>query len=134
MFAWFRKYIKKIGIFGIEVVFRPPTDTVCRVIISFPEKGTKLSQLGSEVKPIRRCIAGRVEGFSSEQIQGLGLSVEILIKTDRWYPQGRAEVQPDGCWFLLDGYFGGEKHLVRALLKDRNGCELASADNTVWVS
>jgi len=28
MFGWFRKYIRKIGIFGVEVEFHPPTDTV----------------------------------------------------------------------------------------------------------
>jgi hypothetical protein len=27
MFGWFRKYIRKIGIFGVEVEFHPPTDT-----------------------------------------------------------------------------------------------------------
>lgn len=26
MFGWFRKYVRKIGIFGIEVEFRPPAD------------------------------------------------------------------------------------------------------------
>ena len=28
MFGWFRRYIRKIGIFGIEVEFHPPTEVV----------------------------------------------------------------------------------------------------------
>src|SRR4051794_18906326 len=28
MFAWFRRYIRKIGIFGVEVEFHPPEQTV----------------------------------------------------------------------------------------------------------
>lgn len=28
MFWWFRKYVRKIGIFGVEVEFHPPTETV----------------------------------------------------------------------------------------------------------
>jgi len=27
MFGWFRKYVRKIGIFGVEVEFHPPTET-----------------------------------------------------------------------------------------------------------
>lgn len=27
MFRWFRKYVRKIGVFGVEVEFHPPTDT-----------------------------------------------------------------------------------------------------------
>lgn len=27
MFSWFRRYVQKIGIFGVEVEFRPPNDT-----------------------------------------------------------------------------------------------------------
>ncbi len=28
MFGWFRKYVRKIGIFGVEVEFHPPTDSL----------------------------------------------------------------------------------------------------------
>jgi hypothetical protein len=31
VFGWFRKYVRKIGIFGVEVEFHPPTETSASV-------------------------------------------------------------------------------------------------------
>lgn len=96
-----------------------------------PRDGAQLRLSASEIMPAERPIRGDVGGFTRKQIEELGLLVDVSIHTDRWYPQGIAAVRPDGTWALRKGYFGGAVHVIRAVLKDRHGNELASATATV---
>jgi|GEM_PF-6816481 hypothetical protein len=87
-----------------------------------------------EHKPIVRPIAGQVIGYRQTEIERLGLFVEVLIKTDKWYPQGHATVEADGKWTLNDARFGGSVHIIKAVLKDRHNREYQSASIEVAVS
>lgn len=92
-----------------------------------PKDGAELRLSASENMPAERAIRGDIGGFTNKQIEELKLRVKVSIQTDKWYLQGIAAVRPDGTWRLRKGYFGGAKHLIKAVLKDQNGNELASA-------
>jgi len=59
--------------------------------------------------------------------------VEILIQTSQWFPQGSAEVQEDGTWELPTAWFGGSRHIVQAVLEDKNGNTIHTAEINVRV-
>ena len=102
--------------------------------IHTPKNKDEISILHGERKPIVRPVSGEVTGYSEKEIERLGLFVEVLIKTDRWYPQGNARVDGDGTWTLKEAHFGGSVHLIKAVLKDRHSREHKSAEIEVTVS
>src|ERR1043166_9146976 len=75
--------------------------------IQTPKNKEEIPILHGEHKPIGRAVSGEIAGYSEKEIERLGLFVEVLIKTDRWYPQGNAGVESDGKWTLRDARFGG---------------------------
>jgi hypothetical protein len=99
-----------------------------------PKNKEEVSILHGEHKPIVRAVSGEVAGYSEKEIGRLGLFVEVLIKTDEWYPQGHARVEGDGKWMLKDARFGGSVHIIKAILKDRHSREHESAEIEVTVS
>jgi hypothetical protein len=102
--------------------------------IHTPKNKDEISILYGEHQPIVRAVSGEVTGYSEKEIERLGLFVEVLIKTDQWYPQGNARVDGDGKWTLKDARFGGSVHIIKAVLKDRHGREHQSAEIEVMVS
>ena len=52
MFGWFRRYIRKIGIFGVEVEFHPPTDASPAVSTPAVEGGVVQPVLSSAPSPV----------------------------------------------------------------------------------
>jgi hypothetical protein len=73
-------------------------------------------------------------GYGEKEIERLGLFVEVVIKTDQWYPQGCAIVTGDGKWSLKEARFGGSVHIIKAVLKDRHNHEHQSAEIEVTIS
>jgi len=102
--------------------------------IHTPKNKEKLPILHGEHRPIVRTVSGEVIGYSEKEIERLGLFVEVLIKTDQWYPQGSARVDSDGKWSLKEARFGGSDHIIKAVLKDRYHHEHKSAEIEVTVS
>jgi hypothetical protein len=102
--------------------------------IHTPKNKEKLSILYGEHLPIVRTVSGHVTGYSEKEVERLGLFVEVLIKTDSWYPQGSARVDGGGKWTLKETLFGGSLHVIKAVLKDRHGREHESAEIEVTVS
>jgi hypothetical protein len=102
--------------------------------IQTPKNKQRISIQHGEYKPIVRAISGEIAGYRKSEIERLGLFVEVLIKTDKWYPQGDAIVEGDGKWTLTDARFGGSVHIIKAVLKDRYSRELQSASIEVIVS
>jgi hypothetical protein len=103
------------------------------VLIFAPKDGGKLLVLANETRPITRPIAGEVIGYKDKEIERLGLKVEILIKTDLWYPQATVPVDSDGKWMLNDARFGGTVNIIRATLKDKYSREHKSTEIEVTV-
>lgn len=90
-----------------------------KVAILRPYDGQEIVLAANETKlPISRTIAGKVSGFTKEQIIASSLEVVIDVKTDKWYSQGKAKVQSDGTWSLADVRLGGLVHTIRATLQD----------------
>jgi len=104
------------------------------VWIHTPKNKQQISIQHGECKPIVRAISGEVAGYRKTEIEKLGLCIEVLIKTDKWYPQGHAIVESDGKWTLPDACFGGSVHTIKAVLKDRYHRELHSTSIEVAVS
>ncbi|HEX9918091.1 MAG TPA: hypothetical protein VGA87_02925, partial [Pyrinomonadaceae bacterium] len=77
------------------------------ILIFAPKDGGKILVLANETRPVIRTVAGEVIGYKEEEIERLGLKVEILIKTDQWYPQDTVPVDGNGKWKLDDARFGG---------------------------
>jgi hypothetical protein len=102
--------------------------------IHTPRNKDVITILHGEHKPIVRTVGGEVSGYSEKEIERLGLFVDVLIKTDHWYPQGSAKVDSDGKWSLKKARFGGSIHVIKAVLKDRSGREYKSAEIEVTVS
>ena len=102
--------------------------------IHTPKNKQRIFIQHSEHQPIVRAISGEIAGYRKSEIERLGLFVEVLIKTDKWYPQGNAIVEGDGKWTFLDARFGGSVHIIKAVLKDRFNRELHSASIEVMVS
>jgi hypothetical protein len=81
MFGWFRKYVRKIGIFGFEVEFHPPTQP------------TAPAALEANSKPER--VAGPTTGVQTGEVSNTplpegtaGLSFEAVIRAIReHYPE-----------------------------------------------
>jgi hypothetical protein len=71
---------------------------------------------------------------AKKEIERLGLFVEVLVKTDIWYPQENTPVRANGEWTLKDARFGGSTHIIKAVLKDRHRREYESAEIEVTVS
>ena len=103
------------------------------VLIFAPKDGGKLLVLANETRPITRPIAGEVIGYKDKEIERLGLKVEILIKTDQWYPQDTVPVDSDGKWRLNDARFGGTVNTIRATLKDKYSREHKATEIEVTV-
>jgi len=101
--------------------------------IQEPKDGEEILLDPYESMPAERPIQGVVRGFSRDEIENFSLRVEVDIKTDKWYPQGITRVHMDGTWRLRKAYFGGAKHVIRALLKDKNGNRIASDTITVTI-
>ncbi len=104
------------------------------LLIFAPKNKEDIPILWGEHKPIVRPISGEVAGFSEKEIEKLGLFVDILIKTDHWYPQGSTRVESDGKWILKEARFGGSTHIIKAILKDRYSREHKSVEIEVNVS
>jgi hypothetical protein len=102
--------------------------------IHTPKNKQQISIQHGEHKPIVRAISGEIAGYRKSEIERLGLFVEVLIKTDKWYLQGDAIVESDGKWTLTEARFGGSVHIIKAVLKDRYNRELQSASIEVMVS
>ena len=102
--------------------------------IHTPKNKQRISVQHGERKPIVRSISGEVAGYRKAEIERLGLFVEVLIQTDKWYPQGNAPLETDGKWGLSDARFGGSVHIIKAVLKDRHNREHQSASIEVTVS
>lgn len=98
------------------------------ILIVTPANKGEIIQHSNEVRPIQRPIAGKIVGYTEDEIERLGLQVEVLIKTDRWYLQGIVPVVSNGKWRLEAGHFGGRVHVIRAILKDKDSRELFSTD------
>lgn len=101
--------------------------------IQTPKNKERVPILHGEHKPVVRPVSGHVAGYSRKDIERLGLFVEVLIKTDKWYPQGSTSVRRDGEWTLKDARLGGSGHIIKAVLKDRHGREYESAEIEVTV-
>lgn len=97
------------------------------ILILAPSDDEEIIVSANDSKPIDRTFSGKIEGFSKKEINSLGLQVEILVHTDIWYPQGTANVQGTGSWVFEHVKLGGTTHIVKALLKDKNGKERAEA-------
>jgi hypothetical protein len=104
------------------------------LLIFAPKNKEAIPILWGEHKPIVRPISGEVTGFSGREIEKLGLFVDILIKTDHWYPQGSARVESDGKWMLKEARFGGSVHIIKAVLKDHYSREHKSVEIELNVS
>ncbi len=103
------------------------------ILILVPRNKQEISILAGEHRPIVRTVGGEVIGFTRREIEELGLFVEVLIKTDRWYLQGDVPVDTNGKWALKDARFGGFDHIIRAILKDRHSREYQSSEIEVSV-
>jgi hypothetical protein len=86
-----------------------------------PIKAEEITLLPGDDYNVRRPIIGHVTGFSERDISKRRLYVEVSIKTDTWYPQGTAKVEPNGNWVLESARFGGVDHIVKVTLKDKDG-------------
>jgi hypothetical protein len=93
----------------------------------------KIIKYANEPKTIKRPIMGKISGFTEQEIEKLGLQVEVVIKTDRWYSQDTVPVDYDGEWKLKEASFGGEDHIIKVTLKDRSGREYKSTEIQVTV-
>ena len=98
------------------------------VWISTPRNKDKIPISYGEKMPIVRPVTGEVSGFSAKEIERLGLFVELWIETDRWYLQGSANVENDGKWVLKEAKFGGFRHIIKAILKDKRGHEYKNTE------
>ncbi|HEY1191820.1 MAG TPA: hypothetical protein VGE74_29580, partial [Gemmata sp.] len=47
VFGWFRKYVRKIGVFGVEVEFHPPTEATTPITPSTPRKTAEPSEVAT---------------------------------------------------------------------------------------
>ena len=94
------------------------------VKILSPKDGSEIQARRGEGKPVQRVISGEVIGFDQNQIRKFGLRVYVTITVVSDFPQGAAQVRGDGTW-SVGGYFGGMVHTITAVLKDRNGTEVA---------
>ncbi len=103
------------------------------VVIDQPREGAVLEAPLSAHRPNLIPISGRVVGISSENLEKDYLQVEVVIRTDAMYPQGRATVTADGHWLLPEARFGGDRHDITAILMDRVGRELATAKSHAFV-
>lgn len=114
---------------------RPSGDAVAGrgVRILLPRGDAPIRAHGGTSGPFSHPVEGDVYGFSQSEIGDFGLTVEVDILTDRWYPQGIAIVRDDGTWRLPNGWFGGARHVVRATLKDRDGDAVHSCELNVTV-
>jgi hypothetical protein len=81
----------------------------------------------SDPRPNRLPVSGRVVGIAPEFLGRGDLQVEVVIRTDALYPQGKATVAANGHWLLPDVRFGGDSHEITAVLMDSAGRELATA-------
>lgn len=132
-----------IALFGIivavlvfvsqEILKRSKRSLARNIIIQTPRNQESTPIMYDENLPIRKDIVGTITGFTQKEIERLGLYVEILVKTDRWYPQGKSMVQADGGWKIV-GRFGGTRHIIRAELKDNNGVKYKTKEIEVIVS
>jgi hypothetical protein len=50
-----------------------------------------------------------------------GMQVTIQIYTDKWYPQGSAQLSADGTWTVAPIYLGGAEHIIKVDLADSGG-------------
>ena len=103
------------------------------VIIGQPREGAVLEVPLSAPRPHRLPISGRVVGILPEALRRENLQVEVMIRTDAMYPQGKAAVTADGHWLLPEARFGGDRHEITAILIDSVGRELATANSHVFV-
>ena len=103
------------------------------IVISTPNNRSELARLSGESRTIKRPIVGEVCGYTEQEIERLGLYVEVLIKTDRWYSQGTTGVHSKRKWELKEASFGGVKHIIRATLKDKHEHEHKSTEIEVTV-
>ena len=103
------------------------------VVIVEPREGAVLEVPASSPRPHRRSISGRVVGMNSSDLKRGGLHVEVVIRTDALYPQGRAVVMGNGQWHLPEASFGGYRHDIEAILIDSAGREIARAHGHAFV-
>jgi hypothetical protein len=104
-----------------------------RVQIILPKDGSKIRGSRTVSGPTQHPVEGVTYGYDQDDIERLGLVVEVSIFTNQWFPQGLVEVRSDGTWRLPTAYFGGMEHTVRAVLKDQNGIEIHSHEVRVTV-
>ena len=88
--------------------------------------GEVIEPYPNEPKTITRPIIGCITGFSSNDIEKDKLVIEVDIKTDQWYPQGKASVEPNGTWAIDHAFFGAVDNLVRVGLYDKKRKKLAT--------
>ena len=92
------------------------------ITILVPSDGEEFIVSGKETKPIDRTISGKVIGFSKNEIENSDFLVEVLVYTDTWYKQGKpVKVQNTGLWIFDHVKLGGTSHIIKAILKDKNG-------------
>ncbi len=101
------------------------------VRIHSPGNGEVLESPQGRTVIFEHPVTGDVLGYDQHEILALGLQVDVRIETNQEYPQGIALVSPDGRWVLPTAYFGGSRHIVKAMLMDRNGNVLGSTEVTV---
>jgi len=65
------------------------------IVIFTPKNKETIARLSGESRTVKRPVVGEVCGYTDQEIERLGLYVEVLIKTDRWYPQGTTVVHSD---------------------------------------
>src|SRR4051812_34125171 len=103
------------------------------IVIGEPRDGAVLEVPTSAPRPNRLPVSGRVVGVGPDALRRGDLQVEIVIRTDAAYPQGKVSVAANGHWLLPDARFGGDRHDITAILIDSAGKELATAHNHAFI-
>lgn len=74
VFGWFRKYIRKIGVFGVEVEFHPPTDVTVHKPTALPPSAVPADPVAvapTTALPDRQpsqLVPGEMEGKTFEEV------------------------------------------------------------------
>jgi hypothetical protein len=103
------------------------------VMISEPRDGAIIEVPGDAPRPNFLPISGRVSGIPLDKLRSGLFRVEVIIRTDALYPQGRTTVGVDGQWHLRDARFGGDQHDIQDILINPAGHEVATTFSRVTV-
>lgn len=108
-------------------------ESAVKVQILSPKDGEVLFLSENETIPVALPIKGDIVGLERDGTNELNLWVEVLIKTDEWYPQGIAKIENDGTWVLKGAHFGGSTHIIKAILTNKRGYVITSKASTVTI-